>query len=54
MGLDRAAHAAHAAHAADAAATRDKVLADFAEVVVQILIEMKAPDCQWLPVTEVM
>ncbi len=45
--------AAYAAHAAPNAGY-DKVLADFAEDVVQILIEMKAPGCQWLPLTEVM
>ena len=43
--------AASAAAYADAAA-RDKSLADFAEGVVQILIEMKAPGCQWLALTE--
>jgi hypothetical protein len=26
----------------------DTVLSDFAENVVQVLIEMKAPGCQWL------
>jgi len=41
--------AAAAAYAADARAkTRDDELAYFAEQVVQILIEMKAPGCQWL------
>ena len=45
-----AADAAAAAYAA--AAARDKSLADFAEGVVQILIEMKAPGCQWLALTE--
>jgi hypothetical protein len=44
--------AAAAAAAVDADATRDKSLADFAEDVVQILIEMKAPGCQWLALTE--
>lgn len=44
-----AAYAARAAAAADAA--RDKVLAEFAEDVVQILIEMKAPGVQWLSLT---
>ncbi len=43
--------AAYAVAAADAAA-RDKVFADFAEGVVQILIAMNAPGCQWLPLTE--
>ena len=47
------ADAADAAAAAySAAAARDKSLADFAEGVVQILIEMKAPGCQWLALTE--
>jgi hypothetical protein len=32
---------------------RDKILSDFAEGVVQILIAMKAPGCQWLPLTEI-
>lgn len=50
--------AATAASAADAAADafrakkRDEVLSEFAEAVVQILIAMKAPGCQWLPLTE--
>jgi hypothetical protein len=50
-----AAYAAYAADAADAAdaARADKVLSDFAEGVVQILIVMKAPGCQWLPLTEI-
>jgi hypothetical protein len=43
--------AAYADADADAAA-RDKVLGDFAEAVVQILIDMKAPGCQWLYLTE--
>jgi hypothetical protein len=47
---DAAAYAA-AAHAADAYA-RDKSLADFAEGVVQILIEMNVPGVQWLALTE--
>ena len=56
-----AAAAAYAANAANAAAyaaayakksARDKSLADYAEAVVQILIEMKAPGCQWLELTE--
>ena len=50
---DAAAYAADAdADAADADATRDKSLANYAEAVVQILIEMKAPGCQWLDLTE--
>ncbi len=50
--------AAAAAAAADAAAdavytdTADIVLSTFAERVVQILIDMKAPGCQWLYLTE--
>jgi len=46
---------AYAADAADAAAAaaRDKVLSDYAEAIVQILIEMKAPGCQWLDLCEV-
>jgi hypothetical protein len=58
---DAAAYAAEAAYAADAyaadaaayAAERDRVLSEFAEEVVQILIEMKAPGCQWLSLTEI-
>ena len=34
------------------AKARDKHLAKFAEGVVQILIEMKAPGCKWLDLTE--
>ena len=61
---DPYATAAYAGYAADAAAayaaaadaaaadakssTRDKILADFAEDVVQLLIEMKVPGAQWL------
>jgi hypothetical protein len=45
---DAAAYAASAAYA-DA---RDKSLAGYAEAVVQILIDMKAPGCQWLALTE--
>jgi hypothetical protein len=49
---DAAAYAAYAA--ADAAdAARDKHLSDFAEGVVQILIDMKVPGVEWLPLTEV-
>jgi hypothetical protein len=48
--------AAYAANnAADAAAhadERDKVLAEFAEDVVQILTDMDAPGCKWLAMTE--
>jgi hypothetical protein len=52
-----AAYAAYAAYAADvdaadAADARDASLAGFAEGVVQILIKMKAPGCQWLYLTE--
>ncbi len=51
---DAAYAAANAAYAADAAANaaRDKVLSDFAGDVVQILIAMNAPGCQWLRLTE--
>jgi len=45
-----AAAAAYAAAAADAR-TRDRVLAEYAEWVVQILIDMQAPGCQWLYLT---
>ena len=46
--------AANAAKAADAAhaAARDKELSIFAEEVVQVLIKMKAPGCEWLDLTE--
>jgi hypothetical protein len=46
-----AAYAADAA-AADAAKARDTSLASFCEAVVQILIDMQAPGCQWLWLTE--
>jgi hypothetical protein len=46
-----AASAAAAAVAADAAVA-DKVLSDFAEGVVQILIDMDVPGVQWLSLTE--
>lgn len=50
----RAASAADAsAYAADAYAARDTSLAAFCEAVVQILIEMKAPGCEFLHLTEV-
>jgi hypothetical protein len=55
------ADAAAAAAAADAAAaaadayayarTRDRVLGEYAEWIVEILIEMQAPGCQWLALT---
>lgn len=49
----RAARAAHAAaYAANAAVSQDKSHAEYAESIVQILIEMKAPGCQWLSLTE--
>lgn len=49
-----AAAAAAAAHSGMRAAdkARDEVLADFAENVVQILVQMDAPGCQWLTLTE--
>ena len=34
-------------------AAQEKVYADFCEGVVQVLIEMKAPGCQWLDLVEV-
>jgi hypothetical protein len=47
-----AANAAYAAaYAAANAAARDKILGDFAEDVVQILIDLKAPGAQWLWMT---
>jgi hypothetical protein len=39
--------------AANAANKRDEILSDFAEAVVQILIEMNAPGCQWLDLVPV-
>ena len=47
---DDAADADAAAYAAAAAA--DKILGSFAENVVQILIDMKAPGCKWLYVLD--
>jgi len=49
-----AAYAAYAAADADAAKKKayDEVLSGFAEGVVQILIGMRAPGCQWLSLTE--
>jgi hypothetical protein len=45
--------AANAASCANAnAERRDEILSGFAEDVVQILISMDAPGCQWLPLTE--
>lgn len=41
-----------AATTANAVAARDKHLSDFAEDVVQILIEMKVPGTEWLVLTE--
>lgn len=53
---DAAAYAAAAAAAAAADAyayaARDKILSDFAEDVVQILISMNVPGVQWLSLTE--
>jgi hypothetical protein len=48
---DAAAYAAYAAAFAADAAARDEVLSDFAEDVVQILIDLKAPGAQWLWMT---
>ena len=53
--LRSAADAADAAAAAAAAARskkRDEILSDYAERVVRILVDMKAPGCQWLYITE--
>jgi hypothetical protein len=47
-----AAPASASAAAAGGADARDKSLAGFCEAVVQILVEMKAPGCQWLALTE--
>lgn len=44
---------AYAAASASASAVRDKILSDFAEGVVQILVEMKVPGAQWLEFTEI-
>jgi hypothetical protein len=43
-----AAAAAYASYASDDDAARDKILSDFAEGVVQVLISMNAPGCQFL------
>ena len=43
-----AAEYAESAESAAESAAIDTVLSDFAENVVQVLIEMKAPGCQWL------
>ena len=40
--------ASEAASWAASEAASDRILAEFAECVVQVLIEMKAPGCQWL------
>lgn len=48
----RAVAAAARAVAAAVAAARDQALSNYAEDVVQILIDMKAPGCQWLYLTE--
>ena len=51
-----AAYAAYAAYAAAAAANAayaaDDMLSQFAEAVVQILVDLKAPGAVWLPLTE--
>lgn len=49
---DKAAAEAAAEAAVDAAETRDELLSSFAEGVVKILIEMNAPACQFLDITE--
>jgi hypothetical protein len=47
-------HAAWKVHTAAGLqmASADKILSDFAEKIVQILIELKSPGCQWLYLTE--
>ena len=47
-GNQEAARAASEAASEAARAASDRILAEFAECVVQVLIEMKAPGCQWL------
>ena len=47
------AYADASAYADAYAYARDKILSDFAEGVVQILIEMKVPGVQWLELTEI-
>jgi hypothetical protein len=50
----RAARSAdRAARWAARSAAKDKLYADFCEGVVQVLIEMRAPGCQWLNLVEV-
>lgn len=46
-------YAAYAYAYASESKKRDEVYNQFAEAVVQILIDMKAPGCQWLYLTEV-
>lgn len=48
----RAASIASIAAAHVSSGAGDAILSDFAEAVVQILIDMGAPGCQWLPLTE--
>jgi len=50
---DAAAAAAYAADDYDAARARDRALAEYAEWVVEILIDMNAPGCQWLDLVPV-
>ena len=47
-----AASAAYAAASAAAARARDRVLAEYAEWVVEILIDMQVPGVQWLRLVE--
>jgi hypothetical protein len=51
---DMVRHAAWKVHTAAGLqmASADKILSDFAEKIVQILIELKSPGCQWLYLTE--
>jgi len=48
VALQRRAGYDAAAYAAAAAAARDDSLGSYAEWVVEILIDLKAPGCEWL------
>ena len=48
MAADQAADSAYSAAYSAYSAARDQVLGAFAEEVVQVLVEMRAPGCQWL------
>lgn len=43
---------AAAAAAANAATNRDRILTQFADIIVRILTEMNCPGCQWLPLAD--